>query len=507
MVLSPPQGATPPVRTRPARRWRTGRARRRPGTWLLVVAAGYVATMLAVVAPRSLLSWDESVYASQVNPRTPALFFSAPRARGIPYLIAPLVHFTDSAPILRAYLAVLAGVLLVAAYWPWLRVFQRPALVPVAALLFSGLWVVLFYGPAAMPNVYVAFGAVATVGWFVRYGHQPQRRALAGAAAGLALTALVRPSDAFWIVLPLVVAMLVARRWRRLALVAAVVVGACVGLAPWLVESYRRFGGPLARLHRASEIQGGLGWHPAGALYQLRAVTGPTLCRPCHASVSTVLDPPLVLFRIWWVVLPPFAVAGLIVAVRARRPAAMVIPTACGASIGASYLLLVGYAAPRFLIPAYALLALPVAGFLVWLPTAVPRPFRSVTVAAIGLLIAAQIASQVFLLVHRVDRPGGAARDQRTAAALARLGIGPPCLILGQDSPPIAYRLHCRTASAGGHDKQTTRSGQLAVARHNRTAYVSARPTPPPYLAGWHRHRLPSHPGRPTWYAYTPPWQ
>lgn len=505
MVLSP--GATAPARPVPPSRWPVDRSRRWPIAWLAAVAAGYTLTMLVVVMPRSLLSWDETVYASQVNPRAPALYFSAPRARGITYLIAPVVWFTDSTPVLRTYLAVVAGVLLVVAYWPWLRVFRRPALVPVAALLFAGLWVVLFYGAAAMPNVWVAFGAVALVGWFVRYGYDGQRRALVGLGAALAWTALLRPSDAFWVILPLVVAMLALRRWRRPALFLAVVAGAGVGVAPWLVESFQRFGGPVARLHRASEIEGGLGWHPEGALYQLRAVTGPTLCRPCHATLSGVLDPPLVVFRLWLLALPLLVAAGLLVAARRRRLLPLAVPAAAGASIGLSYLLLVGYAAPRFLITTYALLALPVGAFLTWLAAAVPGRFRRPAVAGIGLLVAVQVASQVFLLAHRVDRPTGASRDEHAAAALSTTGIRPPCLILGRDSAPIAYRMHCTTASANGHNKNTTPAGLVTLTHRYRTAYVTARATPPARYAGWHRHRLPPGPGVRAWYAYTPPWQ
>lgn len=484
------------------------RQMRRPAGWLAVVAVAYTVTMLLVVAPRSTISWDEAVYASQVNPRTPAAFFSAPRARGVTYLIAPVVYFTDSTPALRAYLAVIAGILLLAAYWPWLRVFRRPGLVPLAALLFAGLWVVLFYGTMAMPNAWVAFGAVAATGWFVRYGRDRSFNALVGFAVALAFIAVVRPSDAFWVLLPIVGAMVVARRWRRLGPWLACGAGLAAGLAPWLIESYLRFGGPLARLERANEIQGDLGWYPRTVLYQLTSVNGPLICRPCSTGLSDLSRFPLSVYIVWWLAIPILTVVGLVIAARRRELAAMAIPALAGASIGLSYLLLVGYAAPRFLIPAYALLALPVACGLHWLPRAVPARVRPWAVVALGTCIALHITSQVYVLQHRFDGINGGKRDLQATAALTRMGVTPPCAVLGVDDIPIAYHTHCQAFSFKGANKNMTLDELPEITQRMRTAFVTRRPVPPRYLDGWHRTTLPvvyRH-GRP-WYAYTPPGQ
>jgi hypothetical protein len=481
---------------------------RRATGWLVVVGAAYTVTMLVVVVPRSALSWDETVYASQVNPRTPASFFSAPRARGITYLIAPVVFVTDSTPALRAYLAVLAGVLLVAGYWPWLRVVGRPGLVPLAALLFAGLWVTLFYGAAAMPNAWVAFGAVAATGWFLRYGQERRVGVPAGFAVALGFVALIRPSDAFWVVLPLVVVMGVARRWRRPGPWLACGIGLTGGIASWLVESYLRFGGPLARLHRAGEIQGGLGWHPETLWSQARSINGPSLCRPCHAELADLAQFPLNVYLVWWLAIPPLAVAGLVVAHREGRLVATAVPALTGASVGLSYLLLLAYAAPRFLVPAYALLALPVAGALQRIPHTVPAHARPWTVAALSTCVALHVASQLFVLGHKFDGVSGGVRNQQMAAELARMGVTPPCAVTGTDSIPIAYHAHCAAVSAQGHNQNTTRAGLVALSHRMRMAYITQRDTPPRYLDDWHRHLLavtPS-PARP-WYVYTPPRQ
>lgn len=73
---------------------------------------------------------------------------------------------TDDFRAVRTYLALLSGASLVAAYWPWLRQRGRPA-APLAAGIFAVLWPTVFYGPEAMPNLWVAFAAVAAVGWFL----------------------------------------------------------------------------------------------------------------------------------------------------------------------------------------------------------------------------------------------------------------------------------------------------------------------------------------------------
>lgn len=479
----------------------TGQSTRRAALWLLVVAAAYVTTMLVVVAPRVALGWDESLYASQVSPRAPADFFSAPRARGVTYLIAPVVHVTASTVALRTYLAVLAGVLLVAGFWPWLRVFRRPVTVPLAAVAFSGLWVVLFYSPSAMPNSWVALGALATVGWFVRYGYGASRWSLAGVGVGLAFVALVRPSDAFWLCLPLVVTMLVSRRWRRLPLYGAVPAGAAVGLTPWLVESYQRFGGPVARLHRASQIEGGLAWHPIGAYYQMRSTAGPLLCRPCTGQLAHPL------FAVWWLALPVLVVLGVVVAGRAGELAAAAVPAAAGASIGLSYLLTLPYAAPRFLIPAYALLALPV-GVLLSRLVRVPGRIRIPVAVVTGLVITLQVTSQLTLLVHEASTYTTRARGYGPAATvLRRDGVHTPCTISGTDAVPIGYALGCRAEAWHGHNKTTTKAGLLAMARHHDAVYISHEVKPPAYLHSWKRHPLPTPPGEHHWFAYTPPWE
>jgi hypothetical protein len=119
--------------------------------WLVVVAAAFSAAQLLFVSPRMGLSWDEVVYVSQASRHAPAAFFDAPRARGIPLLIAPVEAVTTSIAALHIYLSVATGLGLFLALLAWRR--PRPAWVLVlAGVMFGGLWAAQFYGPQAFPD-------------------------------------------------------------------------------------------------------------------------------------------------------------------------------------------------------------------------------------------------------------------------------------------------------------------------------------------------------------------
>ena len=133
-----------------------------------------------------------------------------------------------------------------------------------------------------MPNYWVAVGALAAT------GPRSQRRmfrwwTLAAMATGIVFAALMRPSDAFWLVLGLLICALVLPGWYRWRTCAAIVGAGALGAMPWIIEAYTGYGGLLHRLQQASAIQGGLHLQE-GFRYALRAVNGPLLCRPCSVA-------------------------------------------------------------------------------------------------------------------------------------------------------------------------------------------------------------------------------
>ncbi|MEW2299763.1 hypothetical protein AB0958_07250 [Streptomyces sp. NPDC006655] len=435
------------------------------------------------------LGWDESVYVSQVSGHAPAAFFSAPRARGISLLVAPVAGWSSSTPLLRVYLAVLAGLGLFLALRAW------HGLLPVRVLvlgggLFASLWVTLFYGPQAMPNLWVALAALAAVGCFLRtQTDRSSRGPLLGLAVTAALMALMRPTDAVWVCLPLLAALVAVPRWRHGRALLALLGGLAAGAAQWVIEAYVSYGGLARRLSEGSDVQGGLGWHDA-VVDQVRSLSGRTLCRPCTGAV------PHAAVTLWWFVLPVLAVLGLVVAVRARRAAPAALLCACAATTAFPYLFLIGYAAPRFLLPAYALLSLPVAGALLFLVSA-PRGRRrtlAVTVVAVG--VAGHLAVQAVVLERLVDRTTtGHQRWARVAAALHDHGVRAPCVLTGNDpttpSIPVAFYAGCASADTGGNNENTTPAALVRTARRMPVAFLTTEDgVPPRYARDWRRVHL-----------------
>jgi hypothetical protein len=446
---------------------------------------------LIFVVPRLQLSWDEVVYISQVSAHAPAAYFDPARARGIPLLVAPLSLLTSSVLALRVYLAVASGLGLLVALLAWRRL--RPAWVlALAGLVFGGLWVTQYYGPQAMPDEWVAFAGLAAVGFFLRAAGPAgpaelaggagraggSRGALAGLAASLAVASLVRPGDALYLSVALVIAIAVVPRWRNWRLLAAAGAGFAAGAADWVVEAYLRFGGPLARLHAASAEQGGFGLH-LGLWAEFRALNGPTLCRPCTVGLRY---PEI---SLWWLALPVLVTLGILAARATGRSASALLVAACGLAVAFQYLFLLNYAAPRFLLPAYALLAIPVADALSWLVTGVRPELRAGTITLLGVGLFAQLAIQNAVLDHQVAEKVGFFGDYaRIASDLHRLGVRSPCLVKGEQNIPVAFYAGC--ASAPGIAAARARDpAEPVVLLLNRYA------RPPGYARHWARHELP----------------
>jgi hypothetical protein len=468
------------------------RPRADSGLWLVAVATAYSLAQLLFVPPRLGLGWDETIYVSQVAAAVPASSFSAPRARGISLLVAPIASLTTSTTALRVYLSILSGLGLLAALWAWRRL--RPAWqLALAGVLLCGLWVTQFYGPQAMPNLWVAFSGLAAVGCFIQVtqrGHDPAAgrliKPLAGLAASLAVAAFVRPSDAIWLALPMIIATGAVRGWPRLRLLAAITSGLAAGSAEWVIEAYVRFGGLAARLHQSSLAEGTFGLHFALPA-ELRALNGPTLCKPCTVAWKY---PEL---SLWWFALPVIAALGVIAAARASRLASSLIPALCGLSAAVPYLFLINYAAPRFLLPTYALLSIPVADGLGWMISAARADLRPAVIAVVAFCLVGQLTAEHLVLDRTVAR---AMVDHtaytRLVAGLRAIGIRPPCLLTGNQAIPVAFYARCASAQISGTDKSSTPAGIVEAAAGQPTAVLESPGTAPPgYARDWQRHLLP----------------
>ncbi len=467
---------------------------------LAAVALGWVVAQLLVTF-RVGLGPDETVYLTQYSHQVPAMAFSAPRARGVPLLVAPLTLLTAAVAPIRAYLTAASGVGLFLAYWPWLWL-HRSTVVPLAALLFATTWVAAFYANEAMPDMFVAYGAVAAVALFALAASPGRHRgALAGLGAAFAFTSLVRPTDALWVGLTLIVAALLVRRWRRLPLLAAIVAGLAVGWGEWVGEAYASYGGLAARLSAAgAKNKTGLSF---SLTQHLAALSGQhTLCRPaCHGiSPLTVA---------WFIAVPVIGLLGLYATRRSPWFPAAALAGATGCVTAASYIFGVGYAAPRFLLPYYALVAIPVAEGLAQLyrgslhPRA--RPLTA-SLAILSVLTYLVIQGYGLLGVLHKEVPARAAHVQ-AAHALTQLGMHPPCLVYGHKVLQTAYYARCaaRTVTGGFGGGHTPVPLRHAMTEGQRVAVVTHQASlPAPFLRRWPRVRL-TGPGPQSWYAYLPP--
>ncbi|MER6121684.1 hypothetical protein ABT173_03075 [Streptomyces sp. NPDC001795] len=453
---------------------------------IALVTGAFTLAQLLLVRPGMGLGWDETVYVSQISVHAPAAYFSAPRARGITLLVAPITSWSSSTALLRVYLAVLSGAALFLALRAWRGLFPARVLA-LGGALFASLWVTLFYAPQAMPNYWVATGALAATGCFLRaHADSADRAALWGVAAGAALMAWMRPTDAVWTTLPLLVLLVLVPRWRRLTLLSVLAGGLAAGAVEWIVEAYTSYGGLLQRLSDGSDIQGGLGWNVAVG-DQLRSLGGRALCRPCTGPMPN----PAV--TAWWFVLPLLAVFAAVIACRARRPAPpsrTLVPLACAATAAFPYLFLIGYAAPRFLLPAYALLAIPVADALLHLVTAPDGRWRPITATLVAVALAGHLAVQYEVLHRTVHRTTADHRAwSRTAAELHRLGVRPPCLLTGNEAIPIAFYAGCSSAETSGSNENSTAAAVARTAQRMPVAYLDTPSgRPPSYARGWSSH-------------------
>ncbi len=327
----------------------SGSERRRPT--LTVEAWGLVLVCITFVVLQWTLfphdrppGWDESVYLSQVTPGAESAFFAGWRARGITLIVAPAIWAGATIGELRVFLMVVSTVGLGLALSVWKSMIGLAA--PVALFLFSCTWIALLNASQVMPNFWTAVLGLVAAGYTVRWNEGERTRDAVLAGVALALTALVRPTEATVIFAVLAAIVLLGRRsWTILATLSA---GLVIGWLPWVVEMSVRFGGPLQAL------RGAAAGHVAPApvtqnLLRYLSYTNGEL-------ISTAVPLPGV---IWSVVLAVLAVGGIVRATtRAERVAALVGAVAALA-VTIEYVVFVPALAPRFLLPAYAFAAIP----------------------------------------------------------------------------------------------------------------------------------------------------
>jgi len=476
----------------------------RPRALLAAICTLHAIAPLIFVGIHFWYEWDETVNISQVSKQAPAGLFTAPRARGMPVLLYPPTELTTSTPALRVYLAVLSSIGLYLAFRPWLRL--RPGYaVPLAVALFSSIWTAIYYGFEAMPNEYVAIGAVAATGHLLLVVRDPERRRrdLAWLAFWLVFLGLMRPSDEVYVAIPLGIAALVMSGLTlrlRGTLVAVIAAGTVLGWLEWVIEAFVSYGGFLNRLHASSaENDGGI---HMSLVQQARSLIGPTLCRPCTGPTHHVSW----LAVAWWFVIPPLVALGIWAARRRWGTAYVVLPTVVGLSLLFQYVVTVDYAAPRFLLPTYALLAIAVAEAVVWLATVragVWQPALAVPVLALGGL--AHFGVQLRVLHHNILRDQTQSRLQYLTVVdnLKAHGIHKPCLVVGYYAAPVAFGAGCDDVPTQSH-----KTAVLAKAHDGKTdvaVLITHKAPAGVFFASWPHYQVQGPHLRHKWFVYTHP--
>lgn len=475
----------------------------RPLLALLLVGLLFALAQVLLVTLARDLENDEAVYLSQVSRFTARAPWEAHRAWGMPLLLLPVGLATESVLAMRVELLLVSAAGLVLAFLPWLRVLPG-ATAPLAALLFCSTWVTLFYASEASPNLPLALAAVAALGNLSRLLEAPgNRRALVGVVVATALGALVRPTDSLWIALPGLVVAAAAPRWRWRA-GAALLAGLALGWLPWLVEAYLTFGGPLARYHEAQVPAGssGVGFT---LLKHLRLTDGG---RTCCFGADRVPNVPIG-GLLWWSGLCLLAVLGPVLARGRAERRGLGLALASGVAVGLAYLILTGFVASRFLLPTYALLALPAAASLVAVLRRTRRHYwrGGLTLAAVLGVLGAHLgwhAGVASFLGHHEQY--ARAPFPVIADGLRARGLSAPCQLLGARSQNIAYHAGCVSGRTGSRhrDLRNPAAADSALRAGYEVGFLWSGELPRgSYLRQWIVVPLPEA-GR-GWRVYVPP--
>jgi hypothetical protein len=413
---------------------------------ILVVGVAYLAAQLMLFSLHRPSGWDEAVYLSQVTPGGAALPFVPYRARGITFLAIPVLQLGGSLAQLRLFLAVASAAALIASFRMWAPVIGYAA--AAAALLFAGAWPTLFYGSELMPNLWVALTAGAAAAVLARRLAGRVGRSDELVAGGLvAVVALIRPLDAVVLTAALVLLPIALRR-ATVSWAVHLMLGLVVGWAPWLVEMSVRFGSPGEAFAAAARMSPAGRWSLFRNARQYLALSdGPTI------GSSIAHDIP-VTGLLWFIGMATLVVLGVRTATRRSVLLALLVPTAAGIALAAEYIVFTDARAPRFLLPALALLAVPAGLGLVTIVAGTrvgsdPVRFAGRAVASI-LVIAWAIVQMGIAARIEADAADQRASAQRAGLEVRMLSAGQPCHVYSEGSFPIVgYAAGCGAAPLG----------------------------------------------------------
>jgi hypothetical protein len=412
-------------------------AQPRPGDsifWLLGVAAVFTLAQLTPSLLRMPLGPDEITYIAQTSSHASSVMLPPVHGRAAALLAAPVTMLTTSLIAVRVWMAVLSGIGLFLALFAWRGI--RPAWVlAMAGLVLASLSITQLSGVQIYPDWWTAVALLAMTGLFLQAVTGRMRGRLViwliGASAFFIL--LLRPQNLFFVLVPMIVAGVLVPAWRNRPVLIAIAVGAALGLAEWTAEAFALYGGLINRMSLAEQEPPKLAlYHSLG--YQLRTLSGPWYCLPgqCRHYLFPGVDA-------WWLALLAVLVLGVLVVRRTAAQASGFMAAATGIWVIGCFSLLVPFAAPRYFLPAFALLAINAADAIAWLVA--PRRWRTVAVLGVCAFLLSGVITQRFVLRAEIraldhERAGYIS----IATAMRAAGVRPPCVAA---SPSVAYFAGC----------------------------------------------------------------
>jgi hypothetical protein len=420
-------------------------ARRRLGAespaWLVVVTAAFLAAELTPALLRLPLGADEITYIARTSVRVSGVMLPPVHGQGAGLLAAPVTLFTDSLTAIRVWMSVLSAVGLFLGLLSW-RGLRPMWVLALAGLILASLAITQDSGVQVYPDWWGALGVLALTGLFLQAvgGRLRPRLVLPLIAIASLVIVLMRPQNIAFIMGPAILAALVVPGWRNRRVLGAMALGAALGCLEWVIGAYVWYGGLATRLHEAGQEP------PALSLYfslgtQARVLSGPWYCMPPGGCRGWSMPGETV----WWVAFLAVAVLGLCVNWRTPARASAVLAAVTAGWVIAMYAFLVPFGAPRYILPALALMSILAADAVAWLVT--QARWRKTGVAFACVFLLSGIVSQRFVLQHLAATESASRPFQQQAAKLRSLGVRPPCAIW---SPSVAYYVGCTAPWTGG---------------------------------------------------------
>jgi hypothetical protein len=452
-----------------------GRPGRRPlgaesPVWLVVVAVAFLAAELTPALLRLPLGADEITYIARTSVRASGVMLPPVHGQGAGLLAAPVTLLTDSLTAIRVWMSVLSAVGLFLGLLSW-RGLRPMWVLALAGLILASLAITQDSGVQVYPDWWGALGVLALTGLFLQAvsGRLRPRLVLPLIAVASLIIVLMRPQNIVFMMGPAILAAVVVPRWRDRRVLAAMAVGAALGCLEWVIGAFVWYGGLGTRLHEASQEP------PAFSLYfslgtQLKVLSGPWYCIPpggCHGWTMPGESA-------WWVVFLGVAVLGVWVSWRTAAKASAILAAATAVWVIALYSFLVPFGAPRYILPALALMSVLAADAVGWLVTQAPR--RKIAVAFACVFLLSGIVSQRIALQREAAAETAGRPFQTQAAELRSLGVKPPCAIW---SPSVAYYIGCTAPWTGGsmrdvlsHTPQGANGWRREILPNGSTVYV-----------------------------------